>query len=225
MKREKKIPDKYDLTGKIFGRLKVIKYSHTNKQGRIWECLCQCGKTSYVSIGALNSGNTKSCGCIPSELTAKRNRENKKYKNKTEFKLKEKLRHMVQRCHKEYSDCYHDYGGRGIQVCDEWQDKEFGFENFYKWSMENGYKDGLTIDRIDNDGDYSPDNCRWIDAKKQANNKRNNVYVEIDGVTHTVSEWAEIKGLERKTLEWRVRKGWDKKDLFKPPRKCKGINY
>lgn len=222
---DKAIPKRWDLKDKTFGRWTVSSYSHTGKHGRVWNCMCECGTKGQVTTGSLNSGNSKSCGCYGRDAIAQRNKDNRVYRTTKEWDLKERLRLMIQRCHKEYSDCYHNYGGRGIKVCDEWRDKDNGFNSFYKWSLENGYKKELTIDRINNDDDYTPENCRWVTTKKQANNRRSNVYVEVDGETHTIAEWAKIKGLERKTLEWRVRKGWEKEKLFIPPRKCKGINY
>jgi hypothetical protein len=111
---------------------------------------------------------------------------------------------MKSRCNNPKDADYKDYGGRGIKVCEEWMQS---FSAFYEWAMNNGYADHLTIDRIDNDGDYTPDNCRWVDLKEQANNKRNNVTVTINGLTKTLAEWSEITGILYKTLHTRYSRG------------------
>ena len=103
---------------------------------------------------------------------------------------------MMDRCYREKAHNYPLYGGRGIKVCEEWHSMEL----FGDWAEKNGYKIGLTLDRIDPDGDYCPENCRWATRKQQANNRRNTVYVTIDGVTKTLSEWAEFVGISRSTI-------------------------
>ena len=110
---------------------------------------------------------------------------------------------MLQRCENPNAANYDLYGGRGIKVCEEWHD----IEVFKKWVKESNYKDGLSIDRIDVNKDYEPSNCRWATAKKQANNRRNTIYVTIDGLTKTISEWAEFSGINRSTLNGRYQNG------------------
>lgn len=105
-------------------------------------------------------------------------------------------RSMMDRCYREKAANYSNYGGRGIKVCEEWHN----IENFEKWAKESGYKEGLTLDRLDTNGDYAPDNCRWATRKQQANNRRNTVYVTIDGVTKTLSEWADFVGISRSAI-------------------------
>ena len=119
----------------------------------------------------------------------------------------------LSRCEKPYSEAYKYYGSRGIKVCEEWSG-EHGYENFRKWAFENGYdpdapKGKCTIDRIDVNGDYEPSNCRWVDLKVQANNKRNNHRITINGETHTISEWADIVGIDQRTISTRIWEGWD----------------
>lgn len=109
------------------------------------------------------------------------------------------------RCNLQSHPAYLDYGGRGISVCSEWNSD---FVSFYEWSMENGYQDCLSIDRINVDGDYEPDNCRWVSMKVQGNNRRNNETLTFDGETHTISEWAEIKSMKYTTLQHRIKNGW-----------------
>ena len=112
-------------------------------------------------------------------------------------------RSMMDRCYRNTSKNYKNYGGRGISVCAEWKN----IENFEKWVKENSYKKGLTLDRINVNGNYEPSNCRWVDMKTQDNNRRNTVYVDIDGVVHTISELADITGIKRSTLSNRYYRG------------------
>lgn len=185
-----------DLTGKKFGRLTVIGFNRIQKGSYRWACECECGNVVSVPYSRLMRGETKSCGCILRELKTKHGKSN--------TRLYTAWENMKTRCYNPNDDFYADYGGRGIKVCDEWLDD---FTSFYKWSMENGYKSHLTIDRIDNNGDYSPDNCRWVDLKTQGRNKRNNVQVTINGETKTLSEWAESEGINQKTLFTRYYRG------------------
>ena len=111
---------------------------------------------------------------------------------------------MKYRCYYQNHPSYKNYGGRGITVCQEWLDD---FMNFYNWSMANGYSDELTIDRIDVNGNYEPNNCRWATRKEQQNNMRNNVFLEANGERHTISEWSEITGINRSTISNRLRRG------------------
>ena len=129
---------------------------------------------------------------------------------------------MKQRCNNINSCGYERYGGRGISICEEWNDKE-GFINFYNWSMENGYSEELTIDRINNDGNYEPDNCRWVDYYTQLNNFSRNVKITFNGETHSLSEWGRIKpnGLNYNTLRSRLREGWDIEKAFTEPKHTK----
>lgn len=114
-------------------------------------------------------------------------------------------RSMRQRCSNPKCINYHNYGGKGIKVCEEWQKD---FSAFYKWATENGYKEGLTIDRKDVIGNYEPSNCRWSTYKEQANNKRNNRIIECKGISHTLGEWSEITGIKLATIWARLQKGW-----------------
>lgn len=125
---------------------------------------------------------------------------------------------MIKRCHKPNFERYSDYGGRGIEVCLEWRNS---FENFRDWAMENGYKENLTIDRIDTNGNYEPSNCRWSTYKVQGNNTRRNHFIEFNGECHTMAEWAEIKGMKLQTLSNRINQyGWTiEKALTEPVRK------
>jgi hypothetical protein len=176
-----------DLSQKRFGKLLVIEYDGQNGRRRtIWKCQCDCGNIVSVSACHLKSGHTKSCGCVKKEISSQIN-----YKNGlSQTRLWRAYRNMLNRCYyKKYNE-YHLYGGRGISVCDEWNNKECGFINFCDWALSNGYTEELTLDRVDNDGNYEPSNCRWVDRFIQANNKRNTRKLIINGEIDTVANWS-----------------------------------
>jgi len=122
---------------------------------------------------------------------------------------------MRYRCGNKNASRYKNYGGRGIKVCPEWR-KDFVV--FMDWALNNGYKKGLSIDRIDNDGNYEPSNCRWATVKQQNRNARFNRHIAINGVTKSLCEWAEVAGISRKTLQWRVNNGWHPGCLLNKPK-------
>lgn len=124
--------------------------------------------------------------------------------------------HMKNRCYNVKDNRYNQYGDRGIKVCDEWKNS---FKSFYEWSMNNGYNDNLTIDRIDNNGNYEPLNCRWVDNFTQMQNRSNNHFITINGETKVLFEWCRIYGLNPTTINQRIKRGWKKEDWFKPLRR------
>lgn len=201
---------KIDLTGKRFGRLLVMSESSIRKKGGsvYWKCKCDCGNIVETNSQALRKGYTQSCGCYNRDIIKKDNPNREK-------KLYHIYRGIKDRCYNKNSKSYHNYGARGIKLCDEWND----FEKFEKWALNNGYEQGLWLDRINNDSDYSPDNCRWSTPKEQQNNKRTNVFITINGVTKTLQQWSEESGIKAMTLSRRIELGWSSDDLLKPVNK------
>ena len=196
-----------DHTGEQFGRLTVIEYAGKNKHGQpMWRCRCDCGKEITVRADGLTTGHTKSCGCYKSDIHATHRMKN--------TRLYDIWRGMKKRVGLKTLHNYEEYGGRGITACQEWLDS---FEVFRDWAMENGYRDDLSLDRIDNDGPYSPENCRWATQKEQNNNKRNNHVVTYEGKEMTVTQLAEITGIERHTLYRRLNSGWDVEKAVSTP--------
>lgn len=213
-----------DLTGQKFGWLTVVRLDHMKREGRhnrpYWMCLCRCGEHKIVSSHALRSGNTKSCGCYRKNA----NHQRLFLGGKERGRLYGVLRMATIRCEDPECESYHNYGARGISVCDEWKGPD-GFNGFYEWALSHGYKRGLTLDRIDNNEGYSPDNCRFVTMKFQANNKRNNIYFTFDGVTKTLMEWCEHYGVPYARVEARLTKmGWDIEDALFTPRNKKPIS-
>lgn len=198
-----------DLTGQRFGRLTVLRREGTSGDGqKTYLCRCDCGTEKVVKSGNLRSGRTKSCGCFCREQTARRNIESAKHGG-CGSRLYGIWYDMRQRCSYEKSINWHLYGGRGIRVCDEWQQD---FEKFRDWALENGYKDDLQLDRIDNDGNYEPSNCKWSTRSEQGNNRRTCAYVTIGGETKSVSEWCKETGVNRMVAYSRIRNGWNPED-------------
>lgn len=197
-----------DIAGKRFNQLTVIEYAYTKNNKAFWLCRCDCGKEIYAPTCHLNSGHTKSCGCLKVETTRQRATKHGLKKSR----LYSIWLNMKNRCQNPNSKSFKYYGKRGIKVCEEWND----FENFYKWAVNNGYEKSLTLDRIDVNGNYQPNNCRWADVKTQANNKRNSRYIEAYGEKHTVAEWAEKMQIKPTTLYSRLKKGCTNAELLRP---------
>ena len=162
----------------------------------MWLCKCDCGNIKKVRTNHLKFGSIKSCGCLLLLGNPKHNMCGTKIYNV--------YKSMRERCFNKNDKNYRHYGGRGIKICDEWLDKENGFMNFYNWAIKNGYKKGLTLDRINVDGNYSPSNCRWTTMKEQSNNRRNNNYITYNGETHTLTQWSEILNIKYGTLQNRI---------------------
>ncbi len=199
MKRE-------NLIGQKFGRLEVLSkadpYIYPNGKKRTrWLCRCDCGNIIKAEHTNLKSGNTKSCGCfhrdqIIASSTKHGDRKTRLYRIWS---------NMKNRCFNQADKTYKRYGGRGITVCSEWAES---YELFKEWALSSGYHDDkdCSIDRIDTNGNYTPDNCRWSNPIEQANNRRNTLRYEYRGQIHTLSEWSKITGIKYHTLFARIKK-------------------
>lgn len=195
-----------DHTGRKVGNLTVIECIGRNKSGRfMWKCVCDCGNITEVRADGLSSGRTKSCGCLTVKAATKRMKELRKTHGNSNTRLFRIWQSMRSRCNHPKNKSYARYGGRGIRVCEEWQND---FENFYKWAIENGYKENLSIERNDVNGNYEPSNCSWSTPREQANNTRRNVYLDFGGEIHAMKEWSRITGINYGTLQKRIKLGW-----------------
>lgn len=186
-----------DLTGQKFGRLTVIERAESENGQTRWLCECECGNKKAVISSHLQRGYTKSCGCLNREMVIDRNRKHGHRGDRIYYIWCA----MKRRCCVSSSPKYDYYGGRGITVCEEWL---HDFQAFYDWAVANGYRDDLTIDRIDNDKGYSPDNCRWVTNKEQQNNKRNVRELTYNGKTQTISQWANETKIPHKKIWSRI---------------------
>lgn len=202
-----------DLTGKKFNRLTVDRFIGYGKRGKEWLCWCDCGDPYIVDGTSLKHGYTKSCGCLQRERTAESRQTHGDTSGGT-TKLYYVWSAMRQRCENPKNKDYYLYGARGIKVCEEWAD----YSAFKEWAMENGYQEGLYLDRIDNDKGYQPDNCRWSTLEEQANNRRGNIITEINGEELTLAQAAYKYGLKYTTVVSRYhQQGLRGADLIRKP--------
>jgi hypothetical protein len=202
----------HDLTGKRFGKLYVIGIDDKKSRKTYWVCKCDCGNVKSVRSDALIEGKTVSCGCRKREqdkVNLKKTAAKLKYENQKDgigkvggTRLYGIWQKMKKRCYDRNDKRFDRYGGRGITICEEWME----YCNFHKWAMENGYSDSLTIDRIDNNGNYEPCNCRWATPKEQARNRSSNISITIGNSTRTLMEWCEIFDLDYNMVDARYRR-------------------
>lgn len=207
-----------DLTGVQFGKLLVIEKAQSRvypcgAKIAMWRCKCACGKETVVTAQALLCGRTVSCGCHKRMLAALGG------PNKTHGRSRTKLYRvwcgMKNRCYNSNTDAFKNYGFRGISVCEEWKEN---FANFSDWAEKNGYTEGLTIDRIDVNGNYSPGNCRWVSRNTQNNNTRRSVKVTYMGRTQSIKDWCNELNLNYKKIYCRIRcYGWAVKRALEKP--------
>lgn len=191
-----------DLTGRRFGRWTVESAApdRVGKSGYhqiMWHCVCDCGTRKVVSGKSLLAGDTQSCGCLMRELVGERARRHGGFGSR----LYAVWNSMRQRCNNPHHVSYHNYGGRGIEICKEWDD----YEVFREWAVNAGYDEDakrgvLTLDRIDVNLGYSPDNCRFVDMREQADNRRDSILVEYDGKPTPLSVVADKTGTKYCTL-------------------------
>lgn len=196
-----------DLTGLTFSRLKVIDMEGLNKHfGAVWNCLCDCGKKVKVSANHLRMGTTVSCGCYSREQVAKRStthglRHTREYKS---------YRNMLNRCNNPKHRHFKNYGGRGIKVCDSWKEC---FENFIRDMGPHTDLD-LTLERIDVNGDYCPENCKWVYSNEQYNNLRKTVYVVTEWGRISVAEASRKSGIPETTIRSKIKRGISDSGIF-----------
>lgn len=187
----------HDLTGQKFGRLTVIGLDESRQTRKTyWVCQCECGGIKSARSDSLLCGAIKSCGCMKKEQDRANLTANHSHKQ-SGTRLYKIWQGMKKRCNDKNTACYDRYGGRGIKVCEEWNNS---FEPFFEWAMNNGYSEELTIDRIDNNGNYEPMNCRWATNGEQCNNRRSNVKITIGNATKTLTEWCNIFEVEYQTV-------------------------
>lgn len=210
-----------DMTGKRVGRLTVVRRVGSSDKQALWLCRCDCGAEKVISGGTLRQGKTKSCGCVYRATRTEIARKSiAKEKHGDSFKrLYFVWNDMKARCYNPNDVSYKNYGGRGIVVCDEWRTD---YAAFKEWAYKTGYDENAkrgecTLDRIDKDGNYSPDNCRWAGMKLQSNNRRNTPMITINGRCAPITEWAAEAGLPRGLLYARLRRGWSGEELISPP--------
>jgi hypothetical protein len=198
-----------DLTGKKFGRWTVLEIGESIKGQRRWKCRCECGVFLDVMGGSLRSGLSKSCGCLSRELT----RERLTVHGMTDDPLFKVWKGMLSRCSNQNGKGFKNYGGRGIKVCARWRD----FQAFFA-DMSPGYVKGLTIERKDNDGDYSPDNCEWIAKSLQSKNRRSVRLIETPLGRMTIADAAKKAGASWFAIHNRVKKNWPIDLILSPPK-------
>lgn len=196
-----------DRTGEKYGRLVVVERAANAKNPKDtnarWLCICECGKSSVAYGGDLKHGKVVSCGCW--------NTEKRITHGMSRTHVNSVWRSMLDRCRNPKNRAYVNYGGRGIQVCDEWSD--FAVFNKDMGNRPAGYQ----IDRINNDGNYEPGNCRWVTAKQQQNNKRETRMLEFKGKTQSLGDWSAETGIKWHTLRGRLRYGWDAERTLTTP--------
>lgn len=195
-----------DLTGRRFVKLTVIERAEDRVSGTkpkvMWRCRCDCGKDVIVSGGALKRGTTVSCGC-----------KKRKHGYANKERLYQTWGNMRSRCNNPQNKRYAQYGGRGISICPEWDD----YAVFRNWAISAGYRDDLTIDRVDVDGNYCPENCRWATTEEQMNNMTKNRYLSYQGKTMTMSEWAKELGISYGAINHRIQRGWSMERIASTP--------
>jgi len=195
-----------DLTGQVFGKLTAVEIAGRSEKGSIlWLCNCECGNTYTVASAYLVRGSTKSCGCYRGGHGL------------SGTKLYQVYNNILTRLNNPNHPQYKDYGGRGISICDEWAKPGEGMVNFYNWAVNNGYKEGLTIDREDVNGDYSPENCRWVTMKDQCDNRRSTRRITYKGETKSAKAWSLSLGGSSDLVIGRLKLGWSEEEAVSTP--------
>lgn len=198
--------------GDRFGRLTVIKEAEKQYGHRYILVKCDCGKEKTVNLNSLIKGTSTSCGCYRKEYISQKNFRHGFSNRKKEIERLYRIWiGMKRRCCDVNDKQYHNYGARGITICEEWVNN---YAVFREWAYKNGYADNLTIDRINNDDGYYPENCRWTTMQVQSNNRRVNHFVTYNGETHTLAEWQRITGIKDDLIGSRLKKGFPIEKVF-----------
>lgn len=203
-----------NIAGQRFGRLTVIERVESPRAQAQWRCVCDCGKETVVRSQDLRNGHTKSCGCYGLEVSASHTPSFSTHKE-SRSRLYRVWIGMKGRCNNCKNKAYSYYGGRGIKVCQDWDES---YALFRDWALANGYQENLTIDRIDVNGNYCPENCRWVSMKVQMNNTRANRRITLNGETKTMAEWSESTGLSYETIRNRTIKGKPADEVLQMPK-------
>ena len=215
------VKKRMNLIGKRFGRLTVIDFAEdyvppSNHHVAQWKCRCDCGNEIIVAQNHLRNNHTKSCGCLQKNTVSEKSKKHGMSKTRHHTIWKS----MLSRCKTKTGGSYQNYGGRGINVCQEWADD---FMNFYCWAIDSGYAENLYLERKNNNGNYCPENCAWITYKEQQRNKRNNHFLTYKGETKTMIEWSEILKINYGTLCYRINVAkWSVEKAFETPIKNVG---
>lgn len=211
---------KVDITGQRFGRLTVVARNGTLGGHSAWLCRCDCGNEKTVALHNLRNGGVRSCGCLNREMAQERGRRSKigersKVHGDSGSKLYGVWAAMKRRCFNPNATCYADYGGRSITVCNAWLE----YAPFKEWAMSSGYIEGMSIERVDVDSSYSPDNCIWIPLSEQNRNKRLTIRLYYQGRLYTLKELADITGLSERTIAGRHERGWNVEKILTTPKR------
>jgi len=194
------------MVGKSFGEWLVLSKS---ERSLYFVCECSCGAIKDVYKSSLKKGVSRSCGCKMRQHAGKHS-----WNNDNERRLSSVLSYMIQRCNNPKTQNYHRYGGRGISVCSEWIENR---QSFVEWAIRNGWHQGLEVDRINNDGNYCPDNCRCVTHMENCKNKKNIQTATMGGVTKTIRDWERDRGMPKGIISYRLKAGWNTAEAINVP--------
>lgn len=205
-----------DAIGKKFNRWTIVRKAD---RSRYVVAQCDCGTIRETYSYNIVSGATKSCGCYQHEVRCRTDNKFRKWTPEQKYTLRS-YRAMIDRCEREGCNGYEQYGGRGVKVCERWKSSAEAF------LTDMGLRPrGQSLDRIDPNGDYTPENCRWATVREQANNKVDSHFLTVDGETKTIAEWATLTGIGHSTIKERIKRGWSHKDAVSVKPLRKGVDF
>lgn len=203
-----------DLSSQKFGRLTVVGFHGVVNRRAKWNCVCECGTETVVDSGNLRSGHTNSCGCLVKDALSLSKVTHGYARKGNVHPIWNVWYAMKQRCYFPKNCSYQFYGQRGITVCEEWMDSGV----FIEWALNNGWQEGMQIDRIDVDGNYCPENCRFVTPTENSRNRTNNSMVFYKDKWITIAELSELSGIDRCKLAYRLKHGWTIDEALNPKR-------